>query len=200
MFLSQKNKSLIWLALSGLWLSACDPAEKDKTVLYPIDSLLEQQSGYLSSVHAKLSKQVWLKDKEENSVYVPTDSAAWLHELAVVRELSAINKPVNRDRYQIKDGLSDDGSNLTVRLLEGGEDVPVRYFKVFYQKNPNELRRIEAAYRESSLFVSAEKKITLEFISVYNKIILTSYSIEGGQKMFLGDSVTYVLKGNITLP
>jgi hypothetical protein len=39
----------------------------------------------------------------------------------------------------------------------------------------------------------------MEFQEIEGQTVLVSYSIEGGQKMFLGDSVQFSVKGTVTI-
>ena len=84
-------------------------------------------------------------------------------------------------------------------LPEDQKDLPIEYLKIYYQDSPNKIRRIEARYRESSMMYKTSQILVMEFMSVKDTMILTSYAIEGGQKMFMGDSVQYKINTSVTL-
>jgi hypothetical protein len=70
---------------------------------------------------------------------------------------------------------------------------------VYYLDNLSNIKKIEALYSEANSLLKESRLLTLEFKEVYNKNILNSYSIKGGQKMFLGDSVQFMVRGSISL-
>jgi hypothetical protein len=172
---------------------------KDQTQgpkLYNIDSLVSEQVKFLTSAKPKLQKQAVLGINTDTLIYTP-DSTGWSKELDIFRQLDAMNKPVNRGIYLVDDGLYDPGSNLTVKAFTALEPLPVRSIRVFYDTDINKPRKIEAVYEEANTLYSSTKNLLLEFQQIDNKTFLTSYSIEGGQKMILSDSVTFSVKGRI---
>ncbi|HEY0744989.1 MAG TPA: hypothetical protein VGD40_26170 [Chryseosolibacter sp.] len=166
------------------------------TKLYNIDSLVNEQVRLLSSGKPKLTKQAVMGSQQDAMEYVP-DSAAWSQELDIFRQLDAMNKPVNRSKYLVDDNLYDPGSNLTVKAFTSLEPLPVRSMRIFYDTDMAEPRKIEAIFREENTLFESSKNLLLEFQQINNKNLLTSYSIEGGQKMILSDSVTFSVKGKI---
>jgi hypothetical protein len=72
--------------------------------------------------------------------------------------------------------------------------------KIFYLDVPSKIRRIEALYQEENSLLKGSRFLVMEFEEINNNLVLTSFSIEGGQKMFLGDSVKFSVKGTVTLP
>jgi hypothetical protein len=111
-----------------------------------------------------------------------------------------INNPINTGNYRIESGVKDSNSNLTIRSFLGKETRPVVYLKIFFLETPSKIKRIESLYREENSLLKGSRLLILEFEEINNKAILTSYSIEGSQKMFLGDSVKFSVKGTITIP
>jgi hypothetical protein len=124
---------------------------------------------------------------------------AWRNELEIFSQLQVINKPINREFYIIDDGLFDPSSNLTVKAFSATENLPVRYLRVFYQESISKPRKIEALYDDRNQLYKSGRILEMEFQQIDNKSVLTSYAIEGGQKMILGDSVAFVIRGVITI-
>lgn len=166
------------------------------TKLYNIDSLVTEQVRLLSSGKPRLNKQAVMGSKQDGMEYVP-DSTAWSQELDIFRQLDAMNKPVNRSKYLVDDNLYDPGSNLTVKAFTSLEPLPVRSMRIFYDTDIAQPRKIEAIFSEENSLFESSKNLLLEFQHINNKNLLTSYSIEGGQKMILSDSVTFSVKGKI---
>jgi hypothetical protein len=177
-------------------LSSCFDRKKTKA-LYPVDSLLNAQAKYLSRKKAMVKKVVVLDGKEEEISVTPKDSTAWRNELEIFTALDVINKPVNRVYYSIEED-SDRRSNLIVRTYATKEeDLPVKYFKIYYQYKPSRLRRLEAHFNELSSIYKSSRELTMDFQQFGDTVVLTSYSIVGGQKMMLDDSVQYRISASL---
>lgn len=165
--------------------------------LFDIDSVVTEQVYALSDLQAKLHKQAVIGSVTGDTLYTPPDTTSWNLELNIFRQLQMINKPVNRGRYLVDDGLFDPHSNLTVKAISAKADLPVRYIRIFYQESIAKPRKIEASYRDENSLSKAGRLLSMEFQQVNNRSILTAYSIEGGQKMIFGDTVTFDVRGKI---
>jgi hypothetical protein len=179
-------------------LTECERQQSSEN-LYPIDSLLNEQIKAFQKAGVRLSKEASLKNKVDIKSYQPKNSLAWTEELDVFFQLSAINKPGNETNYIIDNELFDPGSNLTVKALTATQNLPVRSLRVFYDNNPLEPRKIEAIFQEGNVLYSTSRNLLLEFQQVNNKNLLTSYSIDGVQKMVLSDSVHFVVRARIDI-
>lgn len=179
-------------------LGSCQ-SRKQLPVFYPIDSLLTEQIVHLTEIHARLFKSATLSGRTDTIHYTPGDTLAWTQELDVFRKLDIINKPVNKDNYRIDDGRLDPGSNLKVKAFESTEEVPVVYLRVYYQGTMQKPRKIEALYREANVLYSSSRLLSLEFQQIEDNTVLTSYEIRGGQKMVMGDSVEFHIRGKVLI-
>ncbi len=185
---------------------SCSNKQKVTTSLYAVDSLISAQIKYLSIQHAGLSKISSLGNSSSSVSIIPKDTTAWKNELEIFNVLHLLNKPINRNSYSIENN-SDTKSNLLVRtfsikkeLTETEEkNLPIEYLKIYYQDSIDKIRKIEGRYRESSTMYMTSQILEMEFAPVRDTMILTAYSIEGGQKMFMGDSVQYKIKSSVSL-
>jgi hypothetical protein len=167
--------------------------------MYNIDSLVLSQVQYLSDKKATLHKSAIIGLQQDDSVFTPEDTLAWKNELDIFRQLDVINKPINRDGYIIDDDLFDPSSNLTVKAFSAIENLPVRYLRIFYQESIHKPRKVEALYDDKNALYKSGRILLMEFHQIDNKTILTSYSISGGQKMIMADTVTFLIKGKIVI-
>ncbi len=179
-------------------LISCSSREANGPKLYAIDSLLSAQAKYLSENSATLKKATTLGDRQDEVILTPQDGASWKKELEIFAALDVINKPLNRDLYSLA-SVADKKSNLIVKSITTAADLPVKYLRVYYQQAPNKIRKIEAAYKQSNTLYESDRALTMEFQQVDSGPALTSYSIVGAQKMFMGDSVRYTISGSLTL-
>ncbi len=186
------------IVLITLIFLSCSTEEQNTAGLYNVDSLFKTQIDYLVGHEAVISKKAVLNGVEKITTINPKDSLAWNEELAIFFELDVVNKPIHKGIYNVEE-YADSKSNLSVKSFSTTEDLPVRFLKVYYQNSLSQLRKIEAQYNEANSLYSSKRFLTIEFENVYNKTILTSYSITGGQKMFLDDSVQYNIDANIVL-
>jgi hypothetical protein len=188
-------------AIVLLMMASCVNPKKNSQKYFQVDSLLRAQTTYLTQSKAKLFKSARLGEKVDSASYVPKDTSEWLRELDALYQLAAINKPVYQGLYTTKD-LPDANSNLRVRSYEasGGEnDIPVRYLRLYYMGNLSRLKRIEGLYMESNPLYKGSNFISIQLQDVYNKTMVTSYSLKGAQKMILADSLDFVIDGEISL-
>jgi hypothetical protein len=186
------------IVLITLIFLSCSAEEQNTVGLFNVDSLFKTQIDYLVGHEAVISKKAVLNGVEKITTINPKDSLAWNAELAIFFELDVVNKPIHKAIYKVEE-YADNKSNLSVKSFSTTEDLPVRFLKIYYQNSMSQLRKIEAQYNEANSLYSSRRFLTMEFENVYNKTILTSYSIAGGQKMFLDDSVQYNIAANIVL-
>ena len=192
-----KSHVFFFSAVLSMLLLSCSNEKQRAVSLYNVDSLINTQIQYLLDHKAEINKKAILNGAEEVATTNP-DSAAWSEELAIFFELGVVNKPIHRGTYKTETS-ADIKSNLRVKSFTTTEDLPVKFLKVYYQDSMVQLRKIEAQYDEANALYSSKRLLTMEFQKIYGKTILTSYSIAGGQKMFLHDSVQYTIRANIAL-
>ena len=177
---------------------SCKPPQNE-TGYYNIDSLIQVQATTLVDLHARLHKEAELNNNLSDTVFTPPDREMWSRELAIFQDINMINRPIYSGSYTMETGQLDPSSNLTVRVFETTKDLPVVYLKTFYLDQPGKLRKLEAYYRQDGALMKSHRKFSMEFSDINNKSILTSYSIEGEQKMIAGDPVRFVIKGSIEI-
>lgn len=192
------NRTAIFTLGLALILLSCE-SERRPAAFYPIDSLITHQAAYLTEIKARLSKDALLSGKTDTMTYTPADSLAWVNELDIFRKLEVINKPVNKGSYLVDDGLLDPGSNLTVKAFTSLKKLPVVYLKIYYQGTIDKPRKIEALYDEENLLHQSARVLSLHFQQLEDKTVLTSYAIEGGQKMMFADTVAFYISGRILI-
>jgi len=166
--------------------------------MFAVDSLLHEQANQLTLMHASVDKEVLLGAQKEEVSLTPQDTVAWLRELEVFSVMESINKPINRERYKTTE-KSDTRSNLRIRSIETSDDLPVSYVHLYYQGKPSNIRKIEASYSETNGLYKARRLLSMEFDNVNGLPVMTSYSISGGQKMFMDDTVRYDIKGRVRI-
>jgi len=182
-----------------LLLISCTESQQQSALYYPIDSLIHAQVDYLVKSKALLTKKAEIDGVEETNSFTPIDTTAWAHELDIFLELNTINKPINEGNYKVENGIKDINSNLTIFSLTSTKELPVVYLKIFYLDVPSKIKRIEALFQEENSLLKGSRFLIMEFQDIQNKAVLTYYSIEGGQKMFLGDPVKFSVRGTVTL-
>jgi len=187
---------LVFLVGSGL--GSCERKHSRVKDLYAVDSLLHSQVGHLARHNASIAKVTSLKGKNNIVTLKPGDTIAWKKELEIFDVLNTINKPVNRQRYRVE-LHSDSKSNLKVKSFLTNEELSVKYVKIYYQHSTTQIKKIEASYEESNALYHSAKVLILEFEQIRDTSVLTTYSVRGGQKMFLDDSIQYDIRGKLIL-
>lgn len=185
------------LLVAGVLGTGCENKAASGSAFYPIDSVVQRQIAVLLQEGSSLEKIVGLNGKYDTISLVP-DSSLWARELEFFSQINAINKPVNRSLYEMRD-QPDSRSNLTVRTITASEkDLSVQNLSLFFLRNILNLRRIDAETHESNSMFEGHRVLRFDFENKSGQPTLKSYEIKGGQKMFLGDSVTYSIKATIS--
>lgn len=180
--------------------TSCRPVENTGERYYNLDSLLQAQTQLLISTKATLTKTAGLGDAKETKEFAP-DSAGWIEEFGTLSELAFINKPIYRGMYSVSDE-GDSKSNLrvlsySVKEKEKESKVPVRNVRIYYLGTLDRIKRIEGVYNEENELYQGSHEFSIELQDIYNKTMITSYSIVGHQKMILADSVDFTIEGKI---
>jgi hypothetical protein len=172
---------------------------------FPIDSLLDQQIAVLLKSKAALRKVTTLGSNSSPVDITPANEQEWKDQLEIFRDLNIINRYGDLNAYLVQDNLQDERSNLTVRsatlrndLDESLQDeIRIKYLKIFYEGSHRNIRRLESRYAEANSMYANDRYLTIIFEDVYGKSLLTEYTIEGGQKIVLGDTVNYKIEARI---
>jgi hypothetical protein len=183
-------------AVCSLLTWGCGAENQSTASLYDIDSVIQHQISYFVNQEVEIKKKAVLNGVEKSTIIQPKDSVDWEEELTIFLELNIINRPINRNLYNVED-LSDTESNLRIKSFTATEELPVKYLKVYYFKTMDRIRKIEAEYNAENSLYKSTRLLTLEFEEIEGKSRLASYAVDGGQKMFLDDSVQYTIDAAI---
>jgi hypothetical protein len=191
---------LIGVAAVVLCALACRPVENTGERYYNLDSLLQAQTQLLIATKASLTKNAYLGERKETKKFSP-DSLGWIDEFGTLSELALINKSIYRGMYSVRDE-EDSKSNLRIlsyAIKDQKEEskIPVRNVRIYYLGSLDRIKRIEGTYNEENELYSGSHRLSIELQDVYNKTMITSYSIAGHQKMILADSVDFTIEGLI---
>lgn len=182
-----------------LALVSCEKKPDAIAALYDVDSLLQAQTDWLSKMKTSTKKVATLDGKENTSTLQGMGTTGWKSELEIFRDLDLINKPINRKAYQVEQNIPDTRSNLLIKSITTVEELPVRSLKIYYHQTLQKIKRIEAQFQEANTLYSSSRFMTLEFHEINDKATLAAYSVSGGQKMFMGDSVQFSIQGTVTV-
>jgi hypothetical protein len=194
-------KWIVWKMFVIIFLiaSGCQGKKTTGALFYPVDSVLQNQIHHLAQGHASLRKVAIIGNEETSIVYTPGDTSAWKKELEIFDHINVINKPVNRGEYAMLEE-KELSTGFRVKTFTTTENLPVRFLKVYYDRSPAVLRKLEAQVKDENLMYGGTRYLKMEFQGTGNESFLSGYSVKGGQKMFLGDSVEYNITGSISIP
>lgn len=184
-----------------LMAGACQVSPRTSAgVFYDLDSLIDQQVAYLSKLQPTLEKEAEINGEQERVTLESPDSTVWAKELDIFRQLDLNAKALNASRYEIKTGLRDVASNLNIIEYTATEELPLSQVRIYYEGDPGKVRRIEGEFRsnESNRLYASGKMLSMEMIEINSHAMLTHYQVTGGQKMILGDTLSYSVVGAVT--
>lgn len=183
------------LTLLFLFASACSHEQKSTQKFFDFDGLIDEQINKLSQRKRVLDKVASVSGDKSDSTFLPSVEG-WESELGIFRQLELINKPTYRNSYQVEGPLEDTKSNLKIRQYVG-PSTPMPLVKFYYQNEFTHLKKIEAAVTERNLLFTNSRSLSMEFDEEEGKPALIRYTVNGYQKMILGDTVRFSVLGQI---
>ncbi len=190
-------KKFIALAISLILLISCKQNEQTSNKYIDINGIIDEQLSFLSQHKVLIMKKASMDSLKDQTTFQP-DSLTLSNELEIFRSIDVVNKPIYSDIYVETQGIKDTHSNLTVRVLTAKKEAPIRELKIYYQDEPDKLRKIEAVINEQNLLYFTRRKLILQFDVFQDRWLISNYSIAGVQKMVLQDSVRFAISATIT--
>lgn len=185
------------IPLIALLAFSCD-MKKDKTAsyYYDTDSLMKQQKKLLWERGAYIEKKARINGDVETANVSPDSLQAWNNEFQIFDKMN-INKPVLNGVYEITE-YDDKTSNLTVREYTTEKDkVEVTRLKIYYLKDINNLRFLEARYSEDNPIYKSQRDLKITFDDFTGVPLLHKYEVTGTQKMLMKDTVQFVIQAEV---
>lgn len=179
-----------------LTLCSCSSADTSAAMFYPIDSVLNLQAEFLAAQRATLKKTAAMGEDISSASYAPASFEEWKKELEIFYHINVVNKPVNRTAYSVSETMPAE-SDLRVKTLTAKEELPVRELRIYFRENMLAPERIEAELYEDNSMYEGTQQLKMLFEKINGRTVLKNYSIDGGQEMFLADSVQFRITGEI---
>lgn len=152
---------------------------------------LQQQIQRLQTAKPMVLKSV----KTENSPTetVETSDVDWEDELAIFQEVD-LSRPALQDLYSEQREPQTNGSTSVMFKKVEEAETPVQYLQLLLSPD-NNIQQLEALVLEKNLLFYSRRKISLSTHPRSGDI--SSYRIEGVQKLIFGDSLHYRIDANL---
>ncbi|SHL64363.1 hypothetical protein [Hymenobacter psychrotolerans] len=183
-----------WVIGAVVLLSAC--GQEDATVrpaginrkpeYFDVKALLDEQVARLNRQQPVVQKQVQLRNgRIETSQVANTD---WSKELQIFYQAD-INKPALRGAYSIANSASNDSvGGARTYTLKAGSEAPVASLAVSKTGEASDAtQEVAALIRQDNPLFFSQKRLRLRTVDG----TLTSYSVQGVQKLVFFDTVRY---------
>ncbi len=184
----------------GCWvllalMAACAEEKKSTNKYFDFDKLLDQQITLLTEQKRMLVKSASLGDAPQDTVFQPSKQG-WERELEGFRLLETINKPAFQKSYKVADAIEDPASNLKIHEFTS-DQARVTSIRLYYHNDLSHLKKVECDIVQQNLLYSNKDELTMRFDEENGKTVLTGYSMDGYQKLVLGDTVRFSVKGTV---
>lgn len=183
-----------------IWSCIPDQNNKTKTdnAFYDINGLIDEQVKILDSINPSILKKAILNGKEEVTELTPLDSETWTKELIILKSVD-INRSMLSDSYRITES-SDSNSKKILYTSKYPEKTKVEELSILLSISNQNPIEIHATVDNKNELFDSSKKLEIEFTTKDDILLLTSYKIEGSQKMISKDSNTYLIEAKIVYP
>lgn len=187
-------RGLLLFLLLACWSCAPKSRQAGKS-LVDIDGILQRQLDQLAEKRPALTKTASVNASESDTTFVP-GREAWKSELEVFRTLGMVNQRIYADQYLREGPLDDPLSNLLIQQFTN-QEAPLRRIRIYYQDEPERIRKVEGEVEESTPLYTATRRLSLWFEEDHNQLSLNRYEVAGYQKAALRDTVRFRVTGMI---
>jgi hypothetical protein len=192
------NRWLLLFLLLLYW--SCRPIEKNELEVtnqyYDINGLIDHQVKTLDSISLFLLKKAAIDGVEESVQFSQPDLAAWTKELSIFKSAD-INKSMLVGSYDIIE-IKNADIEFLIYKSKTPENTQVDSLALSFMAEEKYPLKIHACITNSNALFESAKHLDLNFNNANRVKLLSSYKIEGWQKMISKDSTTYSIAGSIT--
>ena len=180
----------------SVWSCSYDQTKKQKSVsnYYDINGLIDEQVKLLDSINPSFFKKATIDRNEEIQDFAPTDSS-WAKELMTFKSTD-INKPTLTESYFTQESEVADNKKITY-ISKRPRSTEVDSLSIIFIKNTSNPLRINACLVDHNELYTSEKFIELSFRQLNGVNLISSYRINGWQKMIMQDSTSYYVEARI---
>lgn len=180
-----------------VFLSACEAGEdatvrpnpaNRKPAYFNLLGFLETQAKELNQRQPTVEKQVLLRDGQRETAQVT--KLDWAKELQIFQQAD-INKPALRGLYQVDSATTTEGLIRRSYRRQPGTEHPVEQLSILSAGSA--VQELTATVAQDNPLVYSAKTLTLRCQNGR----ITSYQVQGVQKLVLFDSVHYSVQSRV---
>ena len=176
-------------------LAACErpapPASTEQSAFFDLTGYLQEQTARLQQEQPPVLKSVIAKGQPTETMQM--EAMDWEKELAIFQELD-LSRPALRDFYTEERHTLPNGSTVSVFTKDAEAAAPVDQLQLTVSP-AQKLERLEAVVLEENMLFYSKRNISLDADPGSGN--LTSYRVEGVQKLVFGDSLRYRVDANL---
>jgi len=182
-------------------MTACLPqpdAEAPKTqAYYDIEGLIEGQIHLLDSVNPSFFKTVVVDGKEE-LFQGKILNGEWKGELQILREYD-LNKPKLAGKYTVTE-TGDPSQSLIKYISKSPEETRVDTLAITFELPSKKSLKLHAHRHASNSLFESGQTADVDFRDINGRTIMTSYRIDGWQKLLGKPASHYSISSVLDLP
>lgn len=159
--------------------------------MYDLTAYLQQETARLQQEKPPVLKSVTTKGQPTETT--ETNEIDWEKELSIFQEVD-LGRPALRDFYREERQELPNGSTVSTFTKTEEAAAPVQRLELVVSPF-HKLEHLEADVLEENILFYSRRKITLVAEPGTGK--LSSYRVEGVQKLIFGDSLRYRIDANL---
>ncbi len=193
----RKNIVYCLLLCPILLLSCADISEKTESsepkIYFDLAGLVANQVKILNDQQPEVLKTAVIDDDQEQKSITVID---WKKELSLFANAD-LNRPRLRSLYETRAYADQNGHQVTAYEIKEKDVSGVIKMEIVKDASGQNLKQISIENCESNLLYTTEQWLSLNFEGRNEDLALTSYAINGFEKMVMKDTMTYEIRGQI---
>ncbi|WP_299818219.1 hypothetical protein [uncultured Pontibacter sp.] len=178
-----------------LAFTACErpapPATADATGSYNLTLYLQEQKARMQAKKPMVLKSVTTEGQPTETV--ETDDIDWQDELSVFEQLD-LRRPALEEYYLKQEKVLENG-DIAVEYKKREDSEPIVHYLFLTLSPDRKLKHLAATLQDKNPLFYSYRRVYLEAEPATGNI--SSYSIEGVQKLIFNDSLHYAVKANL---